>query len=457
MANRIAVSFEDDDSVRVVYASSSGGNVTVRKTLLLKNDEFDAFLAGEKSREFIVVSDFKISYSDVLSLPPAKDKYLRPIIESEIRKRNPELKEFSFTFTVLAETVREGRKVRDVFFYAVNNADLFPIIQRFDKYNKTVKYIYPFSAALCRLVNSVVVEKDEPQLCIAEAGLNKTMFLVKNGKIHFIRTAQAMEPGIHDLDVHDINITVNYCRQTLRMTPSSILLLSNVCSNYDAAMGFAVPASCVLLPDNIRVGREEAADYLAPIAAVLPGGEASGISVLPREYALLTVQKRVVSSLAAFFVFLSLAGLWHLKRDIDGILRLKGDIGSLRTEIGQMVSNRQSYALLTAQLGEYVPLINFVNSVNAEPDMQAALISLSSVKMLRGDAVQVNSINIAAAAGALGIQLNGNLKAGKYAETDMHYRALVAELRSLKGVSSVSDSMDINTRNFHVEMQYHDK
>ncbi|MBF0558695.1 MAG: hypothetical protein HQL08_07945 [Nitrospirae bacterium] len=456
MANRIAVSFEDD-SVRVLYASTQGRNVRIRKTLLLKNEEFDAFLAGEKAREFIVVSDFKVSYSDLLTLPPAKDKYLGRIVESEIRKKNPELKEFSFSYTVLGETVREGRRVKEVFFFAVNNVDLLQIIQRFDKYKKTVKYIYPFAAALSRLINVLDVEQDEPQLCIAEVGLNKTLFLVKKGKIHFIRTAQAMEAGIHDLDVHDINMTVNYCRQTLRMTPASIFLLSNVCTNYDASMSFAVPASCVLLPSSIQAGREDATDYLAPIAAVLPGGETDSISVLPRQYALLAMQKKIVNSFAALFIFLSLAGLWHLKKDVTEILRLKREAVMLRTDIRDMVSNRQSYEMLTRQLGEYLPMISFVNTINAVPDIQAALISLSSVKTLRGDALQLNSASVTAAAGVLNMQLNGSLKAGKFADTNRHYRALIDEIKALKGVTVSSDGMDINSRNFHVEIQYRDK
>ncbi len=456
LANKIAVSFEDE-FVRVLYASSGRGKVKILKTLLLKNEEFDDFLSGEKSRNFIVVADFKVFYNDILYLPPAKDKFLRQLVDSEIRKRNPELKDFSFSYTVLGESVREGRKVREVFFYAVANADLFQIIRRFDKYGKTIKCIFPFATASSLLVNAISGNKDELHLCVAEIGLNKIMFVVKNGKIHFIRATQALESGIHDIDVHDVNMTVNYCRQTLRTVPASILLLGSLCTNYDTAMNFAVPAACVCLPANIIVNREDAADYLTLIAAVLPGGEKEGISVLPRQYALLKMQKKIFTSAAIIFMLFSLAGSVVLKKNISEIVNLKKDADLLRADIRMMESNRQSYEMLNKQLGEYVPIINFMNSVAAVPDMQKAMISLASLNAVHGGALQFDAVTVSAGPGSLNIQLRGSLKAGTYAETNTHYNALLNELKGLKGFRPLSDSVDINSRNFHIEAQYSDK
>jgi hypothetical protein len=456
LAKEITVSFENE-FVRVLYVSSGRSKIKVRKALLLKNEEFDDFLLREKARNFIVVADFKVFYNDILYLPPAKDKFVRQMVDSEIRKKNPELKDFSFSYTVLGDTVREGKKVREVFFYAVDNADLFQIIQRFDKYNKTVKYIFPFATVLSRLVNAVSGNKDELYLCITESGLNKIMFLMKDGKIHFIRTTQALEPGIHDIDVHDVNMTVNYCRQTLRTTPDSILLIGSLCSNYDASMRFAIPSACVRFPENVIVDREAAADYLALIAAVLPGGGKDGISVLPGRYARLMMQKKIVASGAIIFMLLSFAGLWYLKKNISEIVSLKKNADMLRAEISQMESNRQTYETLNKQLSEYVPIINFMNSVTSVPDIQKALISLASLNTVRGNTLQLDAVTVSAAPGTLNIQLKGSLNAGKYADIDKHYRGFLDELKGLKGFTTASDSFDMNSRNFHVEVQYSDR
>ncbi|MBF0505610.1 MAG: hypothetical protein HQL09_02140 [Nitrospirae bacterium] len=467
MANRIAVSFEDE-VVKVVYASLSHGSLTVRKTLLLKNEEFDDFLAGERHREFIVVADFKVSYYDILFLPPAKDKYLRQIVYSEIRKKNPELKDFSFSYSVLGETVRESRKALEVFFYAVSNADLYQIIQRFDKYRKTVKSIFPIAAALSRLVNALPVAGDEPQLCIAETGPNKTLFLVKGGKLHFIRTANALETGVHDIDVHDINMTVNYCRQTLRMTPSSVLLLGGVCLGYDAAMGFNVPSAsmllpfgipgaCVYIPEKIFARREEAMDFVSPIAALMPYKSADAFNILPRQYEFLTLQKKGLALCTVCFILLSLIALWFLRTKISEISRLKGEAALLRTDISMMESGRRSYDMHYAELMKYMPLINFLNSVNSAPDAQKALISLSSLKEPHNKAVELKALTVTVDSGALKLVLQGNIEAEKYADIQKHYRTLVDELRRLKGMTVGSDTLDIKNRKFQIEARYSDK
>lgn len=457
MANKIAVSFEDG-LVRVLYISSGRGKVKTRKALLLKNEEFDDFLSGEKTRDFMVVADFKVFYNDILYLPPAKDKFLRQMVDSEIRKKNPELKDFSFSFTLLGDSVREGKKVREVFFYAVANDELFQIIQRFDKYNKTVKCIFPFATVLSRLVKALSGDNDEVYLCVTETGLNKIMFLVKNGKIYFIRTAQSLEPGLHDIDVHDVNMTVNYCRQTLRTAPASIILLGSLCSNYDASMSFAIPAaSCIRFHENIILNMEDAEDYLGLIAAVLPGEGKDGLSVLPRQYALLTRQKKIVAAGSIIFTLLTLVVLAYLRKDVLEIVNLRRDVALLRAEISAMESNRQTYDMLNKQLSEYVPVINFMNSVNTAPDMQRALIALSSLNTVRGDALQLDAITVSAAPGTLDIQLKGSLRAGTYADMDKHYHNLLGELRGLKGFAPVSDSFDINSKNFHIEVRYSGK
>ncbi len=467
LANRIAVSFEDE-VVKIVYASLSHGSLTVRKTLLLKDEEFDDFLARERHREFIVVADFKLAYYDILCLPPAKDKYIRRLVESEIRKRNPELKDFSFSYSVLGETLRESRKALEVFFYAVNNADLYQIIRRFDKYGKTVKSLFPVAAALSRLINALPISGDEPQLCIAETGLNKTLFLVKGGKLHFIRTANALESGIHDFDVHDINMTLNYCRQTLRIAPSSVLLLGSVCLGYDAAMGFAVPSAsmllpdglpgqCVYIPENILARREDVMPFAAPIAALLPYSTADAFNILPGQYEFMKLQKKGLAFCTVCFILLSLIGLWYLRTKTSEISRLKGEAGLIRTEISMMESSRRNYDMHNAELMKYMPMINFLNSVNSAPDAQKALLSLSSLKEPRNQAVDIKTLTVAVDSGALKLTLKGNIEAEKYADIDKHYLTLVDELRRLKGMTVVSDTLDMKNKSFQIEARYSDK
>ena len=120
MARQIAVSFENE-TVKIVYASFKGRNLLIGKTLTLTNDEFEDFLKKEKSRDFIVVCDFKIFYQDIMLLPPVNEKYFKNIVEAEAKKRFSELKDFTFFHSILGERMHEGRRVKETFFFAVAN------------------------------------------------------------------------------------------------------------------------------------------------------------------------------------------------------------------------------------------------------------------------------------------------------------------------------------------------
>ncbi len=109
MNKYIAVSFEGE-YIKVVHADYRHGNVTIEKTFTFSNIEFDHYLETTKDDEFIVVNDFQNIYQDIISIPPAQDKYLRTLIELEIKKRIPELKDFSFFYEELRDIQKEGKK-----------------------------------------------------------------------------------------------------------------------------------------------------------------------------------------------------------------------------------------------------------------------------------------------------------------------------------------------------------
>ncbi|MBI4690729.1 MAG: hypothetical protein HY754_10770 [Nitrospirae bacterium] len=142
MARQVAVSFENG-VIKIVYALSVHGNLLVEKTFTLRDEEFDDFLKTENTKQFTVVYHFKSFYEDILLIPPVKERYLKNIVASEIKKRFPELKKPSFFYTILGERFHEGRMSNEIFVFAVNNEDLTSVINRFDKYNKKIKHLYP--------------------------------------------------------------------------------------------------------------------------------------------------------------------------------------------------------------------------------------------------------------------------------------------------------------------------
>ena len=225
MGQQIAVSFEDEQ-VRVLYASIRKGQVVIDKTLVFSDEEFDHFLSAEKARSFIVVCRFKAFYSDTLTLPPAKERYLGKMVESEIRKRYPECKDFSYFFSVLGKKEATAKPSKEVFFFAADNLILNEVLDRFSRHGKQVSYLFPDVLALAQFIRSSENVANKSVLCVSVADTSKTLFLMKNCEVCFIRVTQSMDRDIREMDIDNIHMTVSYCRQSLRQDPKQIYLVN---------------------------------------------------------------------------------------------------------------------------------------------------------------------------------------------------------------------------------------
>ncbi|MBI3592541.1 MAG: hypothetical protein HY099_03550, partial [Nitrospirae bacterium] len=338
------------------------------------------------------------------------------------------------------------KKVKETFFLAVSNDELFKIIDRFSRYDKTVACIYPAAHALSCIVHSSI--DDEPLLCVTESGMSKSLFLAVNGKPCFVRSVQSLESGMHDIDVHDINMTVNYCRQTLRLNPSKVILLGSACLKCETTMNFTLPAACIHPPPNIIAPQETVMDFIMPISALLPDEKLKSGNILPQRYRLLTLQKKVVTYCMMLLLVLSFAGLGYMKMKITEILEIKRSVDMLRDEIKQMETNRLSYEAHTRELQQFVPLINVINRANAYPDMQKALIALSALKAPYMSNAHIRSIDISAEATGFKLLLRGDVTATQYADMQRIYQELIGRIKKIKGMEVSSDRLDLKDKSF---------
>ena len=453
LARQIAVSFEDG-LIRIVYASLKRGSLVVKKTLVLRDEDLDDFLKKEKSGSFTLICDFKAFYQEVLFLPPVKKKYLKNIIETEIRKRSPELKDFSFFYTILGEKIYEGKKMMETFVFAVENYDLNSIVSRFGKYGKQINGLYPAAFTLSRLMNLSYGITDEPVICVAETETGKTIFYVKGGNLNFIRSIQSMESGISDIDVQNINMTINYCRQELRLSPERIVLIGTTCSKCERTMDLALPVVCAQPPSNVIASREAMMEFIIPISAILTIKDMEGGNLLPQDYMIFYRQKDILTYYTAFFLLFFVIGIGYLKMKFTEIATTKEKINALRSEISEMVSIRVNYENKKRELDKFMPLINFINAANSSPDMQKALVVLSALKKPGMKDINISIIDINPEGNAVRIRIKGNVTAKHLTYMQQTYQDFIGSIKSTKGMELVSDKIDLKDMGFQIEARY---
>jgi len=447
LKSHVAVSFEDN-LVKVVYASEDKGKFVVRKTIALKDEEFDHFLKTNKMTNISVVYPFRKFYSDIIPAPPVKKNYLETIIDTEIRKRFPELNQFSLFYTVLADKSTEEKGLREVFFFAVDNREIDHIIDRFDRYGKTVKFIYPDILPLSHFAQSHDATAHKTVLCLLASNKDKSLFLVKNGQVRFIRITPSGGTDIKDTDIDNINMTVSYCQQQLRLNPERLILMNSAIKEDKGST--VIPVVRITSHDSVMIREEAFQDFIVPLSAIIFGNILKNDNLLPKKYKVLYMQRYAVAYSILFFLLFSLIGLSYFMINLSDISSLREKIESLRKELVGTESVVAGYDKNSAQLQQILPLINLINDARSGPDVEKAL---SSLNFLPIETIDIQTILLNSKKDSLQIQLSGNIHANNLGNMHHTFQKLLNSFNKDAGMVVLSRDLDLKNGQFQIEIE----
>ena len=447
MSRQVAVSFEDN-LVKVVYASSEKERTIIQKTTVFKEDEFDSFLKTTRLPDLTVVCHFKRFYSDIMTAPPAKPAYLKKIVESEIRKRFPELRDFSYFYSVPAGTTAGEKGLREVFFFAVDNNELNEIVERFNKYGKSAKYIYPNVLTLSHLIRSSDDWKNKTVLSLLISEKDRTLFLVKNGQVCFVRVTPSLGWEITDIDIDNINMTVSYCRQNLRLNPELIILMNAF--KKEGAFNTIIPMVPITYPTSVLASEETLRNFAVPVSAVIFGKQLRNDNLLPRKYVVLYTQKRITSYAVVFFLLFSLISLGHILINLSEISLINKKINLLRKDLAGIDAVTSVYENDMERMRQFLPLINFVNEAHSSPDIQQALLSL---KFLPMENVHIKTIQLNNKKDSSLIQLSGNITAKNYGDMHRIFIKLLTNFSNVPGMAVISKNIELRDGHFQIDVE----
>lgn len=447
MSKRVAVSLEDK-SVKVVYASCEKGKTVIQKTSVLKDDEFDSFLETSRFPDLTVVCRPRRSYSDTMMVPPAKKAYLKRIVEAEIRKRFSELKDFSYFYSHLTEKTPGDKGMREIFFFAVDNNELNEITERFNRYGITVKYLCPDILALSHLIKSSENWKNKTVLCLFISETERTFFLVRNGELCFIRITPSSGSELTDHDVDNINMTVSYCRQNLRLNAEQIILMNAAVK--EGSLNTIIPTVPVAYPPNVLASDATLKNFVAPISAIACEQKLGDANLLPLKYRRLFTQKLVAFYGTVFFLLFSLIGLGLLLINVSQIFLMKEKINLLRKDLTEINAVASAYEKDTSKMQQLLPLINLVHEARSSPDVQKALLSLRFLPM---ENVYIQTVQLNNKKDFLLIQISGGITSKNYGEMHRTFMKLLSNCSSVSGLVVVSKNIELRNGRFQIDIE----
>lgn len=442
MNSSIVISLEGN-LARVVYGSAKGGAASVKDALVMPIEKLDEFISGERASEFTVVNHFSDPFQDVLTVPAVKKRLLRKIVEMEVRKKSG-LTDFSFVHSVIGTRNTDQGKKTDVFVFAVNNTETSAIIERFSSKGKTVRALYPDAFVLAR----AMAVPDEDVLCVSASGNKKVFTLVKDSTLQFTRAVLSSTPGLNALDIQNLDMTVNYCRQSLRVIPSIVMFAGRLGSDELAASVRGSRSACFRPRVSSIMAREALADFTVPVLALEP---LDSFDISPARYTADKLKTRALkyssiafAATAAFLMVMSYSAL----RDADAAKQgLKASLAGL-SDIDAVVSAHEA---AKSEFERYIPFVNALNTAASAPDPAALLSSLSN---LDTEKITLSLINITPVEGGLRARIEGSLRASSFASAQSLFEKFTASFAKIENAQIVEERLMIKEKSFLMEVDF---
>ena len=446
MKKLTAISFEGD-LVKVVFILRKKGDIVIQNTCLIQEKDFDSFLDEQHSLpELHVVYPFRRFYSDVIAVPPVKEKYLQTVVSAEIKKRLPHLRDFSLFYTLLSDKPAEEKGLRDVFFYAVESDEVNEVIDRFSRKGKTVRAIYPDILPLSHLIHARENTNEKTILGLLTSQSEQTLFLVKNARLRFVRVTASASKEISDEDIDNINMTVSYCRQQLRLEPEKILLLNEASDQQAPPSRTVVPIECPHYFSEPGMP----SDFIVPLAATMHADELQGNNLLPQKYKTLFAQRLVLTYALFAMLIISLIGLGYSAFNFAEMLWYRGKIDLIRKNIAGVDASINRYDRVSTDVQRTLPFINLINEARSVPDVRKALASLSILPM---EGIDIQGIQINNKEGVSQIQLTGEVRCNSYGEKHSTFQKLVDRFQADAQVIVKTKTLDVKNGQFQIELE----
>ncbi|MCC6346662.1 MAG: hypothetical protein IT388_05685, partial [Nitrospirales bacterium] len=104
-----------------------------------------------------------------------------------------------------------------------------------------------------------------------------------------------------------------------------------------------------------------------------------------------------------------------------------------------------------------LPLARSLESAYASSDMQKALVALSALGGSSLKRVHIRSLDLSSEAGAVRVQIRGDIEAEGYAETQQAYQQAVEKMKRTEGSEVTASTLDLKGRSFQIEAKYSGK
>lgn len=444
----------DGTIVQAVRAHVSGSNVTVRDARTFPHEELEGFLAACPEKSCILCCNPPSFHQDIVYLPPAASKYYDSLVRAEVQKDHSDLTSFSLFYRTIGEATIDGALYSKIAAFSYTDELLSDYISVFNNNGKVISHLYAAAYPIFRLASSACPpDSDKARIIIAALPGEKLLLLSEKEEFEFIRKIPSAETALLSADIQNINMTIDYCFQTLRVRPVEAVMFNPSELPEEPSFPLAIPLKSICPLTLAGVPHDIVRDYIAPLAATLHHIESpEECDILPSDYVSFRQSKRILATgtMILTALVLLLAGLALAERMT--LSDQKSRIGALRAHLSSSGAEITSFRKLDDETKTFDRQIAFLNKLNNSLiNPEAALAALTPPAKA---AYSYKGITLKKGDGVITVHLEGTISSTGFKDTQTIFEGLVEQLKKTPGYSVSSSSVDIKQKTFSMEARY---
>ncbi len=341
-------------------------------------DEILKFIKENSIKELYISVFFSDLYTFKFSLPfqiPEKKKTLEKLVFNEIRKRYPSSEQFSFIYEKYMSEARSYIRC-----YVIPEAS-YQFIEEFIKANVNIKALYPTHIPLISFINSDSDLAEKNKIVCFVSGKSRFLFIFEKSEMILMREFEVSE-DLTEEDTININMTVNYAIQNLRITPEEIIFTG---TKHKEISGLILPHRFLsVLPEKEK--------YTLPLSMVLFEDNLKNSSTLPEDYRRF---KKTVKYLNYAVSLLTITLLFLSGYNLESFYRLKSLYNSLASQKQYILQHEQEFINIQQIMKKFEtelkPFVELQNKRNSMLDTRYIIMNVSQAKT---GLIQLDSLEI---------------------------------------------------------------
>jgi hypothetical protein len=451
--NRVLSLYFDGAIVQAVTVRIVDGSVFVEDARTFPLEELIEVIAISPNKTCVVCSNPQQFFQDIIHLPPAAVRHYGSLVKGEVARAHPELTSFSSIYHIIGDITLEGKPFNKIAVFSYADSFLTDLVTELSSAGMVISAAYAAPYVIQRLALSTCpADPEQPRIFISLLQGEKFFLVSDNGELVFVRKIPSQNETLLPDDTSNINMTVDYCHQTLRMRPAEAVMLNQPKLSPDLSQFVSVPLRASLPPGLSELPAHIVQDYLAPIAAALLVVKAPRIgNILPTAYEQATMHKKMIAGVTVFTAALVLVFSMLFVKEFLAVSRLKSSIGRVKAALGSSSQELATFRKLETEVGQLKQPLELVNKYNSSPNPSAALAALNLP--VSGD-YQIKGVTVHSIGDGLNIQIEGTLISSGYSNTQALYEKLVAQVAQLPGYEAVSGKVDIKQKTVSIQARY---